>query len=136
MYEAIEIFPTENLSYPDYLDWKKMNTAFSSLDVYQPNGFLLALPDGARPVRGAGDRWIFPDAGREAGVGRDFYHGEDGAGAPRTAMLSYAAWRSGMAARRTWSGQIGDAGWRADDDHRGSCRRDFILRRRSPRNSG
>ena len=29
--------PRANLSYPDYLDWKRLNTAFSSFDVYQWN---------------------------------------------------------------------------------------------------
>ena len=30
---------TSDLSYPDYLDWKKLNTAFSSLDAYQYSAF-------------------------------------------------------------------------------------------------
>ena len=32
--ESVKLFPRADLSYPDYLDWKKMNTVFSSFDVY------------------------------------------------------------------------------------------------------
>jgi macrolide transport system ATP-binding/permease protein len=32
--ESIAVFPRANLSYPDYLDWKKFNKVFDSLDVY------------------------------------------------------------------------------------------------------
>ena len=28
--ESTELFPRNNLSYPDYLDWKRMNTVFTS----------------------------------------------------------------------------------------------------------
>src|SRR6516225_8471322 len=38
--ESAAMFPHANLSYPDYLDWKKMNKVFSSLDVYRGEGFL------------------------------------------------------------------------------------------------
>ena len=38
VFESVPMFPRSNLSYPDYLDWKKRNTVFSSLDVYQNAG--------------------------------------------------------------------------------------------------
>ena len=41
VFETVALFPQSNLSYPDYLDWKRMNTVFSSLQVYQGNGFRL-----------------------------------------------------------------------------------------------
>jgi hypothetical protein len=31
--ESIPMIPRANLSYPDYLDWKKLNQVFSSMDV-------------------------------------------------------------------------------------------------------
>src|ERR1700728_4584757 len=36
--ESVKLFPRANLSYPDYLDWKKMNTVFSSFDIYTGTG--------------------------------------------------------------------------------------------------
>src|SRR5262245_19317343 len=53
VFERISTIPYSNLSYPDYLDWKRLNRTFSSLDVYQRNGFTLTTPGGAQPVRGA-----------------------------------------------------------------------------------
>jgi macrolide transport system ATP-binding/permease protein len=47
VFEAIALFPQSNLSYPDYLDWKKMNTTLDSLEVFNQNGFRLS-PSGAR----------------------------------------------------------------------------------------
>ena len=35
VFESIAIFPQSNLSYLDYLDWKKLNTVCSTLDAYQ-----------------------------------------------------------------------------------------------------
>src|SRR5215467_11520067 len=49
VYETAGMFPRSNLSYPDYLDWKKRNTVFASLDVYQANGFTLTTPAGGEP---------------------------------------------------------------------------------------
>src|SRR6476661_9754612 len=41
VYETVKLFPRSNLSYPDYHDWKKLNTVFSSLSAYQGGGVLL-----------------------------------------------------------------------------------------------
>src|SRR6185437_9644017 len=43
--------PRCNLSWQDYEDWKKDNKTFSSLDVYQHNGFSVTSPDGAASAR-------------------------------------------------------------------------------------
>src|SRR5215470_1658947 len=48
--ESAAAFPRANLSYPDYLDWKKLNQVFSSMDVYQETGYLLRTPTGTEPV--------------------------------------------------------------------------------------
>ena len=44
--------PRWPLSYPDYLDWQRLNKSFSSLDVYGERGYLLRTPSGAEPVHG------------------------------------------------------------------------------------
>src|SRR6185503_15575758 len=48
--ETTPDIPLANFSYPDYLDWKKLNTVFESLDVYGPRGYVLSTPAGMEMV--------------------------------------------------------------------------------------
>src|SRR5215472_9421914 len=49
--ETAPMFPLgADLSYPDYLDWKKQNQVFSSMDIYNHNGYLLNTASGTEPV--------------------------------------------------------------------------------------
>src|SRR5579863_372480 len=50
--ESAAMFPRANLSYPDYLDWKRLNQVFSSMEVYNGTGYLLRTPAGTEPVPG------------------------------------------------------------------------------------
>ncbi len=94
VFESIALFPRSNISYPDYLDWKKQNRSFSSLDAFKPNGFLLTTPAGAEPSRGARvTDGFFRTLGVAPILGRDFYPGEDLPGVQRTVLLSNAAWQ-------------------------------------------
>jgi predicted permease len=94
VYESVPSCPRCNLSYLDYLDWKKLNKVYSSLEVYQRRGFLLSVPSGAEPARGARvSDGFFRALGVTPTLGRDFYAGEDLPSAPRTVILSYAAWQ-------------------------------------------
>src|ERR1041385_8306620 len=45
--------PRAALSYPDYLDWKKLNRVFDSLDVYSQRGYVLSTAQGVEMVDGA-----------------------------------------------------------------------------------
>jgi predicted permease len=84
-----------NLSYQDYLDWKKLNKSFSALEIYHRTGFLISAPGGAQPARGARvSAGFFRALGVAPALGRDFYEGEDTPSAPRAVMLSHAAWRA------------------------------------------
>lgn len=95
MFESIRLFPRSTLSYLDYLDWKKLNKVFSSLDAYQRNAFMLTTSEGAQPARGARvTGGFFRTLGVTPILGRDFHAGEDSPGAPRTVLLSYAAWQN------------------------------------------
>ena len=40
-------------SYPDYLDWKKANTVFSSFEAWTASVYLWRSPDGVQAVRSA-----------------------------------------------------------------------------------
>jgi macrolide transport system ATP-binding/permease protein len=50
--ESVAMIPRAALSYLDYLDWKKLNTVFSSMDVFEGSGFALRTPTGSELVAG------------------------------------------------------------------------------------
>ena len=94
VYESIAIFSQANLSYLDYLDWKRLNTVFSSLDVYQRNDAILATREGPQlAFYGRVSDGFFRTLRVAPILGRDFYPGEDLPDAPRTILLSYATWQ-------------------------------------------
>ncbi|HUB79507.1 MAG TPA: ABC transporter permease [Bryobacteraceae bacterium] len=106
VYEHLDWCPYCNLSYPDYVDWKQRNVVFSSFDIYQSNGAALGTAAGPQPVRMArvSDGFL-----RTLGVapvlGRDFVPGDDMPSAPRTAMLTYAAWQGRFGGKADIVGQ-------------------------------
>ena len=51
VYEHIPLCPRCNLSYLDYVDWKKLNKVFASLEIYHNNGYILTTPTGVEPAR-------------------------------------------------------------------------------------
>ena len=84
-----------NLSWPDYLDWKKQNSSFTSLDVFGGRGFAMTTASGPVPVHGARvSDGFFRTLGVVPVLGRGFYPGEDQASAAPTVILSYAAWQT------------------------------------------
>jgi len=101
--------PRWPLSYPDFLDWQRLNKSFRSLDVYSGTGFLLRTPSGAEPV--AGERvsgGFFQTLGVTPMLGRDFNPGEDQVGGPNVALLSYGTWVQRFEGRRDLVGQTVD----------------------------
>jgi macrolide transport system ATP-binding/permease protein len=104
--ERAALCPQCPLSYFDYLDWKKLNRVFSSLDVYHHTGFILTTSAGAQPSRGAQvSDGFFRTLGVTPILGRDFYAGEDSPSAPRTVLLSYSSWRERFGGRKDVLGQ-------------------------------
>src|SRR5271156_6916455 len=53
VYESVNVFPRSNLSWEDYLDWKKLQKVYSSFDAWTGAGFLLNTPSGIQPAMGA-----------------------------------------------------------------------------------
>ena len=99
--ESVTMFPRANLSYPDYLDWKLMNQVFSSMDVYTGEGYLLRTGSETQPVEAARvSDGFFQTLGVTPYLGRDFYRGEDLPAAPRTVILTYAAWQKRFGRRK------------------------------------
>src|SRR5277367_503873 len=106
LFESIPLGLRFHLSYPDYLDWKKSNTVFQSLDVYGPYGFMLKDAEGTHQADGARvSAGFFQTLGVSPILGRDFRTGEDLKSAPRTVLLSYSAWQRRFGGRKDVLGQ-------------------------------
>ncbi len=94
LFSSIPLGPTYNISYLDYLDWKKQNNVFKSLEAYERWNFMVNTPTGAQLAHGAHvSDDFFRTLGISPALGRDFLPGEAESTAPHTALLSYAAWQ-------------------------------------------
>ncbi|MGA7316329.1 MAG: ABC transporter permease [Silvibacterium sp.] len=101
--------PRWPLSYPDYLDWQRLNKSFSSLDVFGWSGYLLRTSIGAEPVQAMRvSGGFFKTLGVHPMLGRDFNPGEDRLGGPNLVLLSYGAYLHRFGARPDLVGQTVD----------------------------
>lgn len=106
LFESNSLGPRFHLSYLDYVDWKRQNTVFSSLEIYAPYGFQLQTPTGMQKADGARvSAAFFRALGVKPVLGRDFRTDEDQPHAPQTALLSYEAWQRRYGARADAIGQ-------------------------------
>jgi macrolide transport system ATP-binding/permease protein len=104
--ERSALFLRNNLSYEDYVDWKKMNTVLSALEVYTGTGYLMSTPSGVEPVAAARvSAGFFRVLGVKPILGRDFYNDEDKPGAADTVMVTHAAWQTRFGGRKDIIGQ-------------------------------
>jgi len=111
--ESLAQMPRANLSVDDYKDWKRLNTVFTSLDVYNGRGYMLATAAG--PVLVSGMRvsdGFFRTLGVSPILGRDFAPGEDLPSGPRLTLVTYRAWQERFAGNpkivglnRLWRGR-------------------------------
>src|ERR1700761_1277265 len=101
--------PRWPLSYPDFLDWRRLNNSFSSLDIYTGAGFLLRAATDTEPVQGERVSGGFlMTLGVHPILGRDFNADEDRLGGPNVVILSYGAWNHRFGGRRDVIGQTVD----------------------------
>jgi predicted permease len=104
--ETTPEIPQASISYPDYLDWKKLNKVFDSLDVYNQRGYIVNTVDSVENVTGARvSDGFFRTLGIAPLLGRDFYTGEDLPAAPNTLILSYASWQKRFGGKQEIIGQ-------------------------------
>jgi predicted permease len=104
--ESEVAFPKVNLSYLDYLDWKRLNTVLSSMDAFTGWDALLSTPTGTEPVPtervSAG---FFRTLGVAPALGRDFHPGEDSLSAANVVVISYGFWQRQFGGRKDVIGQ-------------------------------
>ena len=108
LFESIPLGPRFHLSYLDYLDWKRENTVFQSLDVFTPSpyGFLLNTPEGTQMADGAKvSAGFFRTLGVDPILGRDLRPEDEQPSAARTVLLSYSAWQRRYGGRKDVVGQ-------------------------------
>ncbi len=106
LFERIPVGDRFHLSYGDYLDWKRLNHVFSSLDVYRPERLTLKTATSPEEVSAARvSDGFFRTLGVSPVLGRDFRSGEDLLNAPQTVILSYETWQKRFAANRAVMGQ-------------------------------
>jgi macrolide transport system ATP-binding/permease protein len=95
LFESTPLGNRFHLSYLDYLDWKRQNKVFRSLEAYDPISFAMNTATGTQLVDGATvSSGFFRTLGVAPVLGRDFHDGEDTPSAPRTVILSYATWQN------------------------------------------
>ena len=110
LFESTPLGNRFHLSYLDYLDWKRQNKVFSSLEAYDPISFALNTATGTQLVDGATvSSGFFRTLGAAPIMGRDFHDGEDVPSAPRSVILSYAAWQNRYGGRPDALGKAGRA---------------------------
>jgi len=106
VYEVAPSCPLCNVSFQNYLDWKKGDLPFSSLQVWGWASYLVRTPQRTEPVRGARvSDGFYRTLGVTPILGRDFYPGEDLQGAPHTILISYDAWQKRFGANPMIVGQ-------------------------------
>jgi predicted permease len=104
--ESARVLPRSNLSYLDYVDWKRMNKTLATLDVYTGTGYLLRTSSGSEPVPAARvSDGFFSTLGVRAMLGRGFLPGDDQPGHAKIVVMTYGAWVNRFGARPDIVGQ-------------------------------
>jgi putative ABC transport system permease protein len=110
IHERLPLFESGSVSYPNYLDWRAGQRAFTDLALTRRNSYNVSYPsaNGAPPER-------VPSAdvtanyltilGLHPAAGRDFSVAEDTPGGPKAVMLGDALWRRRFGADRHVVGQ-------------------------------
>jgi macrolide transport system ATP-binding/permease protein len=106
LYERVPVGDRYHLSNFDYLEWKRLNRSFSSLDAYRPESFALTSQGTPEAVSGARvSDGFFRTLGVVPFLGRDFRPGEDQKSAEPTVILTYATWQKRFAASKAVLGR-------------------------------
>src|ERR1700722_16647989 len=93
--EKLPPFEQFAISYPDFLDWTRMNNTFQGLAAYRQNNFNLTGSGEAQRLKATQvSASFFPLLGVNPLIGRNFLPQEDRRGAAHVVMLSASLWKS------------------------------------------
>ena len=106
LFESTPVGPRYHISYDDFIDFRKQNRVFTSVDVFEPDRFTLKGRAETEQITGArvSDGFL-RTLGISPFLGRDFNSGEDQPNSVPTVMLSYGTWQRRFAANRSIVGQ-------------------------------
>lgn len=106
MFQEMPNFKNGSISYPNFSDWRRMNTTFASMAAYRSTGFNLS--GNGEPERLHGEMisaGFFEILGVNPVVGRTFTADEDRLGANPTAMITEGLWQRKFGGRKDIIGQ-------------------------------
>ena len=93
--ETLPPYPQFAISYPNFLDWARMNRTFQAMAAYRQNDFNLTGSGEAQRVKATQvSAAFFPLLGVEPVIGRNFSPEEDKSGGEPVVMLSEGLWKS------------------------------------------
>ncbi|MGC1685026.1 MAG: ABC transporter permease, partial [Candidatus Acidiferrales bacterium] len=94
LYENSRDFKQSSISYPNFLDWQRMNSVFSSIAAFRPDSFNLTGSGEAQQVNvEMVSLDFFPILGVRPLMGRTFTADEDKRGASPVALISEGLWK-------------------------------------------
>lgn len=94
LYESMPTCPRCNVSYLDFLDWKKNSKSFESMEAWGYSNYQLNGTDGAERITGVRvSSGFFRTLGVTPMIGRDFTPEEDTPAGPHSVLLSYSTWQ-------------------------------------------
>ena len=106
VFEEIPNFKNGSISYPNFIDWRRMNRTFETLAVYRSVGFTLS--GNGEPERLHGEmisNGFFELLGVNPALGRTFSPDEDRLGANPTVMITEGLWKRKFGSRQDIIGQ-------------------------------
>jgi predicted permease len=106
MFQEIPNFKNGSISYPNFIDWRRMNTTFAGMAAYRSVGFNLS--GNGEPERLHGEMissGFFEILGVNPLMGRTFTADEDRLGANPTAMITEGLWQRKFGGRKDIIGQ-------------------------------
>jgi predicted permease len=106
LFEKIPNFENGSISYPNFIDWRRMNRTFATMAAYRSVGFTLS--GTGEPERLHGEMvsaGLFELLGVNPSLGRTFSADEDRLGANPTMMITEGFWKRKFGGRKDIIGQ-------------------------------
>jgi len=106
MFQEMPNFKNGSISYPNFIDWRRMNTTFEGMAAYRSTGFNLS--GNGEPERLHGEMisaGFFEILGVNPIIGRTFTADEDRIGANPTVMITEGLWQRKFGGRKDIIGQ-------------------------------